>query len=297
MSIFDVTLYENLPWQFCSLFVMLGAAIGSFFNVLALRWPAYQVAKNDAESQYWLKLRGILCNKESPTPLNACNLMSGRSKCPCCSKPIPIYHNIPLVSWLLLRGRAACCNEPISPRYLAYEAFGASVFLAIALTVGPTVSGLLLGVLLMILSLAALIDLFDSFVPENLMFVAFFMSYGFSMSPIGIGLEHAFVAHLCTFFGLYAVFSTLGKVMGKELVGTADFHLLALSASMIGSLAWLLPLFILPFALITWALFRARIIHRGVFSAVIGPDSIPAGPAIVLSTFCLVAIKISGVYS
>lgn len=296
MSIFDLTLYENLPWQFTSLFVMLGAAIGSFFNVLSQRWPAYQVGKNDTEAKYWLNLRGMQVIAGPPSSTATANLMSGRSKCPCCNTPIPLYLNIPLISWVMLRGRSSCCKTPISFSYLAYEIFGALVFAGISLTTGPTVAGLVLGVLLMVLSLSAVIDLSDSFIPESLMFVGFFLSYGLSLSPIGIGIEAAFIAHLTTFFGLYLIFGTLGKIMGKDLVGTGDFHLLALCASILGSLAWLLPILILPFSLLTWMLFKAKVLPRGIFSSVIGSGSIPAGPAIVLSTFCLVAIKITGVY-
>lgn len=296
MSVFDLTLYENLPWQFTSLFIMLGAAIGSFFNVLSQRWPAYQVGKNDSEALYWLRLRGMQAGSGKTSSADSVSLMSGRSKCPCCKTPIPLYLNIPLVSWLVLRGRSACCGKPINFRYLAYEIFGALVFTGIALTTGPTVAGLLLGILLMLLSLAAVIDLSDSFIPESLLFIGFFLSYGLSMSPIGIGIESAFIAHLSTFFGFYFVFGTLGKIMGKDVVGTGDFHLLALCASILGSISWMLPILILPFSLITWMLFKAKVFQRGIFSDVIGPSSIPAGPAIVLSTFCLVALKITGVY-
>lgn len=295
MSIFDLTLYENLPWQFTSLFVMLGAAIGSFFNVLSQRWPAYQIAKNDEESQYWLTLRGSL-SKADRLPTATADLMAGRSKCPRCATPIPLYLNIPIISWLLLRGRTACCKKPISPRYLAYEVFGALVFTGIALTVGPSVAGLLLGLLLMVFSLIAVIDLSDSLIPEELLFVGFFMSYGVALSPIGLGIEQAFISHLCTFFGLYAVFASLSKLVGKDLVGTSDFHLLALSATLLGPLAWGLPILLVPFSILTWTLSRAKIIPRGIFSAVIGAEAIPAGPAIVLSTYCLLAIKLTGVY-
>lgn len=296
MSIFDLTLYENLPWQFTILFVLLGAAVGSFFNVLSQRWPAYQIAKNDAESKYWLNLRGQLSKADQIKTADDANLMSGRSKCPCCNKPIPLHLNIPLVSWVLLRGKSACCKNPISPRYLAYEVFGALVFTGIALSVGPSIAGLVLGVLLMVLSLVAVIDLADCFIPEELIFVGFFLSYALSLSPIGIGIQSAFIAHLCTFFGLYVVFGSLGKLLGRDLVGTGDFHLLALSASLLGSIAWALPILLVPFSILTWSLSKAKVIPKGIFSSVIGVDAIPAGPAIVMSTFCLVAVKITGVY-
>lgn len=294
MSIFDITLYENLPWQFTSLFVMLGAAVGSFFNVLSLRWPAYQLAKNDAESHFWLKLRGHLKKDLSPQAEQP-NLMAGRSHCPTCSKAIPLYHNIPIFSWLFLRGKSACCSKPIKIRYFAFEAFGALTFLAIAITIGPSVAGLLLGLILMTLSLMAVIDLAESFIPEPLLFVAFFMSYGLAMSPIGIGLQTAFLSHMLTFFGLYITFSLLGKLMERDLVGTGDFHLLALCASLLGSTAWFLPILIWPFATVTWFLSKSGAIKKGVFAGVIGSTSIPAGPAIVASTFCLIALKQTGV--
>jgi prepilin signal peptidase PulO-like enzyme (type II secretory pathway) len=295
MTLFEIPLYENLPWQYTSLFVMLGAAIGSFFNVLALRWPMYQIVKNDLESKFWIELRGNSLKATSGSEVTEPSLMDGRSHCPSCSAAIPLYRNIPLISWLLLRGVSACCKKSISPRYLAYEAFGASIFLGIALTTGPSMSGLLLGIFLMTLSLMALIDLSEGFIPENLLFISFFTSYGLAMSPIGIGLEAAFIAHLLCFFGLYLPFAALSKLIGRQLVGTADFHLIALSASFLGATAWMIAPLIIPFAALTWGLIHSGMLKRGLFASIVGNTAIPAGPAIVLSTYVLVVMKLMGV--
>lgn len=87
----------------CLAFLMVGACIGSFLNVVVYRMP-----------------RGMSVNKPA------------RSFCPHCGKPIPWYLNIPIFSWLLLRGRGACCGQPIAPRYVAVELVCALLFAAAA---------------------------------------------------------------------------------------------------------------------------------------------------------------------
>src|SRR5947199_3371435 len=81
---------------------VLGAAVGSFLNVCIYRWPA-----------------DLSINKPR------------RSFCPACKQPIPWYHNLPLVSWILLRGRCAKCGAKIAVRYFAVELITALLFLAI----------------------------------------------------------------------------------------------------------------------------------------------------------------------
>jgi prepilin signal peptidase PulO-like enzyme (type II secretory pathway) len=291
MSIFDVPLYENMPWQYTILFVYIGATIGSFFNVLALRWPRYQLAKNDAESAFWLSIRGHgsrTTQDLSSNPLPA--LMSGRSICPSCSKKIPIYFNLPIISWLMLMGKSRCCRKPIKIRYLAYELFGALTFLAIAMTTGPSVTGLLLGMILMVLSLCAILDYEEGFIPENLLFVGFFLSYAFSMSPLGIGLENAFTSHALVFFSLFIPFHCLGKIMGRELVGTSDFHLIALCATLIVSIIPIALIF-WPFAIATWWTIKNGA-KRGIFVHVVGSSAIPAAPAIVAAVFIIIGVDL-----
>ena len=83
---------------------MLGAIVGSFLNVVIHRLPNREVQRS----------RGP------------------RSACPHCGAPIPGWLNIPIVSWLLLRGRARCCKVPISPRYPLVEAITATLFFLLA---------------------------------------------------------------------------------------------------------------------------------------------------------------------
>lgn len=96
---------ELYPWFLPTVFFILGACIGSFLNVVIYRMP-----------------RGI--SVHSPR----------RSFCPHCSALIPAYLNLPIISWLWLRGRSACCGKPISPRYCIVELLTALLFLAVSLT-------------------------------------------------------------------------------------------------------------------------------------------------------------------
>ena len=91
-------------WITAAGFALVGACIGSFLNVVVYRLP-----------------RGLSVRKPA------------RSFCPTCGQPIPWHLNIPLLSWLALRGKSACCGKPISIRYPALEAACAALFLAAAL--------------------------------------------------------------------------------------------------------------------------------------------------------------------
>ncbi|MFW6050918.1 MAG: prepilin peptidase [Myxococcota bacterium] len=90
------------PWVVRLAAFVFGALWGSFFNVAIHRWP-----------------RGM-------------SVISPASHCPACEQPIPAGRNVPLLGWLLLRGRAGCCGAPISPRYPLVELLGAALCTALA---------------------------------------------------------------------------------------------------------------------------------------------------------------------
>jgi leader peptidase (prepilin peptidase)/N-methyltransferase len=96
-------LASELPdWAIRALAFLFGAIWGSFFNVAIYRWPRDM------------------------------SVVTPGSHCPGCEKPVPGHHNIPLVSYLVLRGKAACCGAKLSPRYFVVELLSAVVCLAIA---------------------------------------------------------------------------------------------------------------------------------------------------------------------
>jgi leader peptidase (prepilin peptidase) / N-methyltransferase len=116
----------------------LGAAIGSFLNVVAYRLP----------------------RRES--------LVKPRSRCPHCGSAIAMYDNVPVISWMVLRGRCRSCQGSIAVRYPIVEALTAALFVAVGLDIGPSrelVPGLALTVTLLA---AAAIDLEHKIIPNRL---------------------------------------------------------------------------------------------------------------------------------
>ena len=109
---------EEIPlWYWLLVFFALGACVGSFYNVIVYRMP-----------------RGI-------------SLINPPSHCPLCKKHIPIRYNLPIVGWLWLRGKSACCHQPISVIYPIGEALCGllgvlALFSAVAVNAGSVSAGL-----------------------------------------------------------------------------------------------------------------------------------------------------------
>jgi leader peptidase (prepilin peptidase)/N-methyltransferase len=121
--------------------VLLGACIGSFLNVVIYRLPL-----------------GLSVNDPK------------RSFCPRCKKPIPLWLNLPLVSWLYLQGKCKECREPIAVRYIAVELLTALLFAAVWLVFGPTAPAVvgLLWVLMALLIAIGFIDAEHMIIPVKL---------------------------------------------------------------------------------------------------------------------------------
>jgi leader peptidase (prepilin peptidase)/N-methyltransferase len=121
---------------------LFGLAIGSFLNVVIHRLP-----------------RGE-------------SLVSPGSRCPRCQAPIRAWENVPVLSWLALRGRCRHCGEPISPRYPLVEAATGALFAAVVLAAGPDRDVWLGLVLVAVLVPVAFIDLDHRIIPNRIMLPA-----------------------------------------------------------------------------------------------------------------------------
>ena len=110
-------------YEMMALFALLGLAFGSFLNVLVTRLPIMISRQRESDC---LAASGEPIEAVGPTARY--DLFWPPSGCPCCQTPIHFLHNIPLLSWLWLRGRAACCGVRIPLRYPALELGGALLF-------------------------------------------------------------------------------------------------------------------------------------------------------------------------
>jgi leader peptidase (prepilin peptidase)/N-methyltransferase len=237
---------------------LLGLAIGSFLNVVIHRLPLM------LERQWWGDAAHQLSDADSyrrvfgsaaPASVSATatalrdgieglpNLGLARpaSRCPACQHRIRAHENIPVVSWLVLRGRCSACRAAISPRYPIVEALCAAMFAAIGWRLGaqPTVL-LWCGFAAMLVALS-MID-WDSTVLPDAMTLPLLWA-GLLASTLGwtIPLSSAVIGACAGYLSLWAVYWFFKLATGKEGMGYGDFKLLAALGAWLGWQA-LLPI-------------------------------------------------------
>lgn len=220
--------------------VILGLMVGSFLNVVIHRLP--KMLTREWEEQC-ASLR-----EESPAQQPTYNLTVPRSACPSCGAMIRAWQNIPVVSWLALRGRCAACKAPISARYPLIEVLTATLSGFAIWHFGTTWAGL--GALLFIWALVALtfIDFDTQLLPDNLTLPLVWLGLLFNTSNTYVSLNAAVVGAIAGYLALWSVYWLFKLVTGKEGMGYGDFKLLAAIGAWLG---WqVLPLTILLSSLV-----------------------------------------------
>jgi len=168
------------------------------------------------------------------------------SRCPHCGAPIRPWNNLPVISWLLLRGRARCCKAKISPRYVLVEAAGGLLALAVleALVVPlpPDTSVLRASVVFLAsfslalgLTAAAFIDLEHMYIPDSISLAAVLLGLATVSLRASVGIVEAIVAGLAGFLTVWLVFGVLYRLIrGRTGMGLGDAKLLAVAGVWFG---------------------------------------------------------------
>ena len=214
----------------------LGLIVGSFLNVVVHRLPRML----DAD---WRAQCAELEGRAAPgTP--RFDLIHPASRCPRCEHPIRWYENLPVLSWLALRGRCSACRAPIALRYPLVELASGFVALACALRFGWG-AGLAAALLLSWALLAlALIDFDHQLLPDDITLPLLWLGLLASLVPVFVAPRAAIVGAAVGYLSLWVVYHLYKALTGKEGFGYGDFKLLA----MLG--AWAGPLAILPVVLL-----------------------------------------------
>ena len=222
---------------FCA---VLGLLVGSFLNVVIHRLP--KMMDNDWRSQC-AELHG----QEVPDT-EALSLSAPRSRCPACGHAITALENIPIISWLALRGKCSACHAPISPRYPIVEAL-TSLFSALA-AVHFGFGWAAAGALLLIWSLIALtfIDYDTQLLPDSITLPLLWLGLLFNLFGVYTDLQSAVIGAMAGYLSLWSVYWGFKLITGKEGMGYGDFKLLAALGAWLG---WeILPLTILLSSLV-----------------------------------------------
>lgn len=217
---------------------LLGLIVGSFLNVVIHRLP--KMMENEWRSQC-AELEG----KEAPET-GRYNLLVPRSACPSCNAPIRAIDNIPVLSWLLLRGRCAKCAKPISPRYPIVEAVTGALSALVVWKFGfgwPAAAVLVFTWTLIALTF---IDADTTLLPDDLTLPLLWLGLLVNMLGWlpGISLRDAVAGAMAGYLVLWTIYWAFRLATGKEGMGYGDFKLLAALGAWMGWKA-LLPIVLL----------------------------------------------------
>jgi leader peptidase (prepilin peptidase)/N-methyltransferase len=264
-----IELLRSEPALWIGVAVLFGLSIGSFLNVVVYRLPKMMEREWAAQCA---ELSGQVPG-EQPTY----NLAKPRSRCPSCSAPIGALQNLPLVSWIALRGRCAACGAAIPKRYPLVELATGVIagFLAWHYGFGPT-AVLAFGFCATLLALA-LIDFDTQLLPDGLTLPLIWAGLLVNIWGVFAPLQEAVVGAVAGYLSLWTVYWAFKLVTGKEGMGYGDFKLLAAIGAWLGWQA--LPLVILlsslAGAVIGVALIAAARLGRSV--------PMPFGPYLVIA--------------
>lgn len=242
--------------------LVVGLCVGSFLNVVIHRLP--KMLERGWRAQC-AELRDEAVPEESPY-----NLVLPRSACPACGHRITALENIPVVSWLALRGRCSACRAPISPRYPIVEILGGLLALAAIWQFGPTWKGLAACGLLWTLLALTVIDADTQLLPDDLtlplLWAGLIVNLWGLFAPASNRLHFlgdetfvrgtpsvdygpfaplagAVIGAIAGYLSLWIVYWAFRLVRGKEGMGYGDFKLLAALGAWLG---WqMLPLIVL----------------------------------------------------
>lgn len=271
----------NTPWLFWPALVFITLCVGSFLNVVILRLPRMmeQAWRQECQALFGDQTNGTAASGQDSTY----GIAYPGSHCPKCGNAIRAFDNIPLISWLLLRGRCRHCSTRIPARYPLIEAVTALLSVATVLILGPSEATLVTLPFVWALIALTVIDLETTLLPDSITLPLLWGGLVASALGIGqVGLQAAFWGAVAGYLSLWSVYHLFRLLTGKEGMGHGDFKLLGALGAWLG---WtMLPAIILLSSLVGAVVGIAMIAIRGHDRNI----PIPFGP--YLATAGLIAL-------
>jgi leader peptidase (prepilin peptidase)/N-methyltransferase len=228
-----IEILRQSPAAFAAAAAMIGLLVGSFLNVVIHRVPRMMEAQWRAEC-------AALDNPDAPPPAPTYNLVTPRSACPGCGTPITALQNIPIISWLALRGRCAGCKAPISIRYPIVELATGVLSALVAWRFGwGWEAGCGIAVTWTLIALTG-IDLDTQLLPDSLTLPLMWLGLlaaaylGRGAAPLPVDLKSSVLGAAFGYLSLWTVYQGFKLATGKEGMGYGDFKLLAALGAWLG---------------------------------------------------------------
>ena len=256
--------------------LLLGLIVGSFLNVVILRLPRRMHAEL---AEACADLRDEQAEPVTNRWFGLDYLITPASTCPHCGHAIRAWENIPVLSYLLLRGRCSNCQAQISVRYPLVEALTGLLSLGVVLHFGATPAALAALVLLWGLVALTVIDLDEQLLPDQLTLPLLWLGLLVNIDGLFIDLTSAVIGAAAGYLSLWLVFQVFRLITGREGMGYGDFKLLAVFGAFLG---WqMLPLVILLSSLIGAIVGIGLVVLRGRDRQI----PIPFGPYLAAAGF------------
>jgi leader peptidase (prepilin peptidase)/N-methyltransferase len=226
------------PTFFIFTVVVLGLLVGSFLNVVIYRLPVMLEREWRQQCQ---ELAGASPSTAPVTPEPRFNLIVPRSTCPKCKAPIGALQNIPVISYLILRGRCAGCGAPISPRYPLIEALTGVLSGLVAWKFGYGAPALAALVLTWFLIALTFIDVDTQLLPDSMTLPLVWLGLATSaLLPaddhlsLPVSLHDSVIGAMAGYLSLWSIYQLFKLLTGKEGMGYGDFKLLAAIGAFLG---------------------------------------------------------------
>ena len=234
---------------------IVGLCVGSFLNVVIHRLPKMLDRGWQAQCA---ELSG-----EPPPELPPYNLITPRSQCPACGHRIAAFENIPVLSFLFLRGRCSACAVPISARYPFIELLTGALTIAAVLRFGVTPTAAAACLLIWSLIALTFIDFDSQLLPDSITLPLLWSGLLANVVGFvpGVSLRDAVVGAIAGYVALWTIYWLFKLVRGKEGMGYGDFKLLAALGAWLG---WqMLPLIVLLSSFVGAIIGIGLVVFRG----------------------------------
>lgn len=257
---------------FLSFVFIVSLMVGSFLNVVIYRLPI--MMERSWKEEYLAYFQPELARENSPAPFN---LIKPDSTCPHCQHKIRAWENIPLISWLALKGRCSQCKNPISVRYPLVELATGLLSLVVAWHFGFGSQAFAAVFITWILVALTCIDLDKMLLPDQLTLPLLWFGLLLSTGEVFVSSYDAIVGAATGYLSLWSLYWAFKLLTGKEGMGYGDFKLLAALGAFLG---WQqLPIVILLSSFVGAVIGISMIVLKGRDKG----QAIPFGPYLAIA--------------
>lgn len=228
MIVYLAFLEAEYPLLILTVAACLGLLIGSFLNVVIYRLPLM------LDREWQRQAHQVLGGEEPKDKLPTFNLVLPNSHCPSCKHEISPWENIPLISYLFLRGKCSGCGTAIPLRYPMLEATTAIITCVVVSHYGPTMPAMLCLLLTWALLVITVIDYDHLIIPDDIVLPFLWLGLIVNHFSIITTLDNAIWGAVFGYLSLWSVFWVFKLITGKDGMGYGDFKLLAMLGGWMG---------------------------------------------------------------